>query len=276
MEIRLEQPVEELVPVLIAWNNQELMAQTEEALAKYKDMVYTDETMNIAKKDRATLNKFATALNSERLRIGKIYQAPYDKFKGEVDEVVGKVKEVVGAIDIQVKQYEDDLRTVKEEKIKELFYEKIGAHADFIPYEKVAQDKWLNATTTFKSIEQDIDTIVTNANNAMVAIEALNAGEDETTIKAHYYRTLDLAVALKAHSDLQEERRRIAEYKKAQERAREVSNVSTPNEVQNAVEAEIEPVVEMLELNFKVVCTEEQAKGLKAYLKSNQIKYEAI
>jgi len=66
----------------------------------------------------------------------------------------------------------------------------------------VADSKWLNTTTTMKSIEQDIDAVIANATNAMAAIEALNAGADEDTIKAHYYRTLDLSLALQEHTRL--------------------------------------------------------------------------
>lgn len=270
MELVLKQKIEDITPAIISFNNKELMAKTEAALKKYQGIIYTNDTMGEAKKDRADLNKFATALNSERLRIGKIYLTPYDKFKSEVDEVIGKVKEVVGAIDTQIKEYEDDKKAEKEEQIKELFNSKIGDFKDFITYEKVANAKWLNTTTTMKSIEQDIDTVIANATNAMAAIEALNAGADEDTIKAHYYRTLDLSLALQEHTRLLAERERIAAFKKQQEEAKKLEEeVAEPV----AVEAHAQ---KLLVLNFKVTCTLEQAKGLKAYLQANNINYEAI
>ena len=91
----LKSPVEELIPKMIAWNNAELLARVEATLEQYKGVTYDDSQIATAKADRAQLNAFCKALNDERIRIGKVYNAPYEKFKGEVDEVLQKVKGTV-------------------------------------------------------------------------------------------------------------------------------------------------------------------------------------
>ena len=83
----LETPVEQLIPKMLAWNNTELLARVEETLKQYEGVSYDDSSIDLAKKDRAQLNAFCKALNDERIRIGKVYSSPYDKFKSEVDEV---------------------------------------------------------------------------------------------------------------------------------------------------------------------------------------------
>ena len=91
----LKSPVEELIPKMIAWNNAELLARVEATLEQYNGVTYDDSQIATAKADRAQLNAFCKALNDERIRIGKVYNAPYEKFKGEVDEVLQKVKGTV-------------------------------------------------------------------------------------------------------------------------------------------------------------------------------------
>lgn len=262
MEIVLKKPVEELVPELIRWNNKELMGQAKEALEKYKGMVYTDATMDLAKKDRAQLNKFSSSLNNERLRIKKIYEEPYLKFKSEVDEVIAEVDSVTSTIDAQIKDYEEDKKHIKEEIIFEIYRLKIGKFADFIPYERVRDLKWLNATTSVKSIEQEIEKVVSDAEKAMVAIEALKAGEDENQLKALYFRSLDLSSALTAHQSLISERQRISEMRELEK------------ENDNKLEGKEKGTI--LEINFRVTGTLKELRGLKTYLKANNIKYSAI
>lgn len=110
MELVLSTPIEQLAPKLIAWNNAELLAQVNKSLENYKGKVYDENSIAEAKTDRAALNNFVKSLDSERIRIGKVYAAPYEKFKKEVDEVSSAVKSVALAIDEQVKSYETKSR----------------------------------------------------------------------------------------------------------------------------------------------------------------------
>ena len=125
--------------------------------------------------------------------------------------------------------------------------------------------KWLNASTSIKSIKADIDKIIENAYNALAAIEALKS-EDEAVLKAFYFRTLDLSGALVENERLRAERARIAELKAKQE-----------EQVSVEVKAE-EPVAVsgIKTVKFAVEATTEQLKALSQFLKENKIKYYAI
>ena len=116
MELILSTPVEELVPKLIAWNNAELLAEVKSRLADYRGRVYDESSIVSAKADRATLNKFAQALDNERKRVKKVYMVPLDKFTAEVNEVIAEVNAVSVEIDAQVKLYDEKRQ---EEKLEE-------------------------------------------------------------------------------------------------------------------------------------------------------------
>lgn len=263
----MQTPVEELVPKLLAWNNQELLAAVRERLQKYQGITYTDDQIATAKTDKAQLNSFCKALNDERIRIGKVYTSPYDKFKQEVDEVISEVKAVVGEIDTQVKAYEQQKQELKQNDIIEYYKSVVAEFDGLIPYERIHNPKWLNATTSLKSVKADIDTILTNARNAITAIEALKS-KDETSLKAYFFRTLSLSDALTENERLKAERRRIAEL----EAKRAAEQVTEP--VVAPVNAE--STLKTQTVKFQVEGTVEQLKALQKFLRENNIRFSAI
>lgn len=267
----LETPVEELIPKMLNWNNQELLAMVEEKLTHYENVQYDDTTIDVAKKDRAQLNAFCKALNDERIRIGKIYSSPYDKFKSEVDGVVSRVKEVSDKINAQVQAYELKKQEEKQQSVIDYFKEVIAEFSGLIPYEKIHQAKWLNVSTSMKSIRTEIDTIITNARAAMTAIEALKS-EDEETLKAFYFRTLNLSEALMENERLKQERAKMAELKAKQEAQTSPQVAETPKVEETPVTTQTSTQI----VKFAVEGTIEQLKALQKFLRENNIKFSAI
>lgn len=283
LSLVLAQPVEQLVPLLIKWNNVELMREVEARLARFEGVTYTAEQVGEAKKEKAALNAFIKALNDERIRIGKVYATPMDKFKGEVDEVISRVKSVVEGIDVQLRAYEETRIAEKQEKILEYFKGVIGDFSGLIPYERIHNPKWLNASVRDAAVFAEIDKIIADATSAITAIEALHS-EDEATLKAYYFRTLDLGAALMEHDRLKNERARIAEMQarkeaEAKARAEAEAKSTTPVTV-------VEPIPEApastasapatTTLDFRVEATVEQLKALRDFLISNGIKFYKI
>lgn len=263
----LETPVEELIPKMIAFNNAELLAKVEHYLTQYEGITYDDSAIGVAKKDRAQLNSFCKALNDERIRIGKVYSEPYNKFKGEVDVVIDRVKAASAKIDEQIKAFEAEKQARKQNEIIEYYKEVVGDFSGLIPYERIHRAEWLNASTSMKSIKADIDAVLANARNALVAIEALGS-PDEDLIKAYYFRTLDLSGALLENERLKKEREAVAELKAKQEAA------------QPAVAVEVEkPDVgrpKLQTVKFAVTGTVEQLKTLQRFLTENNYEYSPI
>ena len=270
MELILKKPIEELVPAMISFNNEELKKEVQARLKKYNGLVYDDNEIGKAKADRALLNNFSNALNDARIKVRRQYEEPYLKFKNEVDEVISLVNDCVGKIGVQIKTYEETRKLEKLEEIKEYFFSKIGELSSVISYEKINEDKWLNIGSTMKSIQNDIDKKIEKIGKEITTIDTLKS-PDEQTIKAYYFRNLNLSDALMQAEALRAERERIAELKtKDLEQKEQLETVNSPEPQKQKGEEKT------YKIKFEVTATMDQLNRLKECLLVNQINYKKI
>lgn len=274
LTLRLNTPIEELIPAMIAFNNAELLAEVKDRLATYQGRIYDETSISAAKADRATLNKFMDALNSERLRIKKVYTAPLDKFTAEVNEVIDTVKVVMLEIDGQVKTYTEKQKAEKLVECKEYFASVLPAElAGFIRYEKIHKDEWLNASKKMPAVKKDIDAIIEKIKAELVTIEAL--GSDTTELKAMYFEGLSLTDTITAYERRKAEKQRIEQAKAEAERiAAEKKNAEPTPEKQPETVAQVEEPAKLFTIAFKVTGTAEQLNALKAYMSEHGLKIE--
>lgn len=149
MELKMN---EYQLPEKISFNYEELKQELMNKVEMYTNLVYTDEQIGDAKKDKANLNKLKKALNDERIRLQKEYLEPFNVFKGQIDEIISIIDKPVLLIDKQVKEYEEKQKADKKAAIEELFGT-IGFQ-DFVTLQMIWDEKWLNATTSMKKIEE--------------------------------------------------------------------------------------------------------------------------
>lgn len=264
-ELRLTQPIEELIPAMISFNNEELMRDITNALAKYDGVVYTEDTIAQAKADRATLNKAATALDDERKRVAKIYNQPYEHFKSQVDEVIKKIKNCNKNIDDQVKAFEQKKADEKREAIEGIFLDRLATFGSirpdlkgFVTLDKLFKAEWLNVSKSIKKIGEEITAKLDSINEELTIIERLKS-DSEDVIKAVYLRNFSLSQALAEDERLKEEKRAILEAKTRVEAKQE------------AVEEE-----KLCTVCFKAIGTINQIQALKKFIMENNIKIEKI
>lgn len=253
MQLRLimKENVEELIPAMLAWNKDELMDQVSNVLFKYRNTVYDASNMDQAKKDRAVLNKFTQALNDERIRIGRIYESPYKKFTSEVNEVITTVEIARKQIDQTIKQHEEEIRREKEGELKNHFAVQVKELRNLIDYDRISNDRWLNASYPLKRAKEEIDGILEKIRRELTTIEHLDNVE-KSTIKAFYFRCLDLGAALDEHQRLLSEKERIAK----------INTGEQENKVYN--------------LRFEVFGTKKQLSALSKFMKENGIDFKSI
>ena len=274
LTFKLEHPIEELIPAMIEFNNSELLQSAEELAAQYSGTAYTEAMIPQAKEDRARLNALIKAINDERIRISKIYSEPYNLFKKQVDEVVSCLQEPVRIIGDQLNAYEAER---KEKKLSELKACYEGAAADimeFVPFERIFNEKWLNASVSFKNAVAEMDKIIDNIRNALTTIDALKS-EDVTTLKAYFFRTLDLAQTLVENERLKETKRKLEEAKAraAEEKVESpVSSPAEPTRTQVLEDKESKEKLYDVTLQFKGL-TLAQAQALMAYVKENDLTF---
>ena len=218
MELKIYNPREDGFIKAIEWNYEELKAELSQKLEDYKGLVYTEEQMKEAKADRAKLNALATAIDSKRKEIKKQCLQPYEQFEAQIKDLLAIIKEPVALIDSQIKGYEEEKKQKKLEEVKALF-EKLkdaaGEELEFVGFEQIFEDKFLNASLSLKMVE----TVISNKFNAIKHDIKTIAELKEYSFEATevYKETLNLNTALEKAKYMVD----IAEKKKAEEERKE-------------------------------------------------------
>lgn len=197
MELKIYNPHEDGFIKAIEWNYEELKAELSQKLEEYKGLVYTEDQIKEAKADRAKLNALATAIDDKRKQIKKQCLQPYEQFEAQIKDLLAVIKEPVALIDSQIKGYEEEKKQKKLEEVKALF-EKLkdaaGEELEFVGFEQIFEDKFLNASLSLKMVE----TVISNKFNSIKCNLKTIADLKEYSFEATevYKETLNLNEAL--------------------------------------------------------------------------------
>ena len=290
MELRVN---EVAIPEKISFNYEELKAELTEKVAFYETLVYTDDQVKDAKADRATLNKLKKTLNDERIRREKEYMQPFNEFKAQVNEIIGIIDKPIAVIDKQVKEFEDQKKAKKQKDIEELFAG-MGFQS-FVTLEKIWDPKWLNASTSMKSIEEQMrsrmyqigDDVLTLHNLPEFGFEATEVYKQTLDINKAIKEAQRMAEIAKAKAEAEAKKKAAEEARKAEEerKAKEIKEEQTviaPAEPNEQAVTPSEPVQsadstpERMLVRFEVLLTTEDAYALKEFFKSRSIEFKAI
>lgn len=99
LSLVISQPDEGKFLQKIGWNKEQIMNAVAEITKQYTGLTYTEEQMQDAKKDRATLNAMRKDISDRRIQVKKALMAPYEAFEAEVKEVVAMIDEPIAMID---------------------------------------------------------------------------------------------------------------------------------------------------------------------------------
>lgn len=219
MELKIYNPQEDGFLQSIEWNFEELKQEVTKKANDYMNLVYSDDQVKEAKKDRADLRKFNTALNNKRKEVKGQIMAPYTAFESQIKELTGIVDQAIENIDTQVKGYEEAKRNEKLEKVKEVYKEVIGDLDRTVPFEKIFQERWLNVSTTLKSIKEEIFGIYQKVDADLKLIN--NDGSLFVfEMKEEYLKNFDLQAAMALKQRLEENEKKKAAFE-AQRRKEE-------------------------------------------------------
>lgn len=247
----------------------------------YSGMVYTEDTVKSAKKDKADLNKLVKGIEDARKEFKKEVMKPYEEIEPKVKEIVGLIKEPVNLITKQLNEYDEKKKEDKRKSINLIYADTVSKGNQLIlPIDKIWNEKWLNSTFSIKKVKEEIEEIQKNTNTALDLISSLNS-EFETELKNEFLNTFDLSniipknEQLKAQKEaqikLEEERQEML--KKDQEAAAKESNV---REVLDVNPPEAKKGLAKIKTEFWVEGTDEQLKQLGEFIKSNGMAYGKI
>lgn len=274
MELKIYNPHEDGFIKAIEWNYEELKAELSQKLEDYKGRIYTEEQIKDAKADRAKLNALATAIDSRRKEVKKQCLQLYETFEAQIKDLLTLIKEPVGLIDTQIKDFEEEKKKKKLEEVKALF-EKLkdaaGEELEFVGFEQIFEDKFLNASISLKMVE----TVISNKFNSIKCNLKTIADLKEYSFEATevYKDTLNINEALeKARYMVEIAKKKAEEERKEQEKDEEIKEVaSDPQEAEGpAADVKREWTA------FEAYISAKEAKMLAAWLKLNNIKIRRI
>lgn len=262
----------------IKFNYEELKEGLKNSLTKYKNIVYTPETIKEAKDDRARLNSLAKSLNDGKINIKKEFMVPYDEFEGKIKELIELVKEPANEIDNQIKAFEEKEKAEKRNEIEKIYQENIGEYENLILLEKIYDSRWENKTYKLTDIKKEIQDVVKKADSDLKVINSQQT-EFLLNIKDVYFNTLDLGQALVEKERLEKQKELL---KPKEEIVEAVVEEPAHNDdavdamryaVDTAVEESKQVEEKIVKITFTVECTESQLLALGQYMKANGIKY---
>lgn len=278
MEIQIITPTNGQPLPPIEWNYDEVKKWIEDGLAAYKGRVYTDATIGDAKKDRASLNKLADAIDGKRKEMKAKYLEPYETFEKQAKELVAMIKEKSSGIDAQVKAYEQTQKDKKLNDIKEVYSAMIGNLAELVPYEKLHNPKWLNVSTSASAVVEEFGGKIDRIIAGLDSINSLGLDADiAEQVKGVFLKDFDLAEALAEKERIEKRRAELAKYEAAKSAPKVEEEQYTPSEVQGTPTEQVEEApaedAEIHTVAFRVWATAGQLEALKSFLKNNNIKY---
>ena len=287
MEIQVYNPTQAQPLPVVKWNYDEVKQWVEDGLQAYKGVVYDENQIGAAKKDRAKLNKLAQAIDAKRREMKAMYLAPYEQFEAEAKELVGMIKTVSAEIDAQVKAADEFRKEQKQQLIEaELYAPMIGSLAELVPYKRLHNPKWLNVTTSMGEIGQEIARIIQHIERGLKSIDQLNLEADiAERVKSVFLRDFDLAAAIAEKERIEAEHEKMERYKAAQQaQAAEATPpaISAPVEEEKPVQPtaqrpQWEPAADpLIEVVFRIRVTKAKLDGLGAYMRANDIKPERV
>lgn len=215
MELTLKPLLEDGQITVVDLDTQLEMARAE--LKKY-NYVVTENNYKDAKKDRADLNKLVKQVSDARK---SFENKAFDKWKTDKNKIMDFEKEVKGYSDELAKGMEVFDEKEREEKRVQIFeaWESLleERNSDFYDLTPKFNDKWLNKTTSAKSIEDDLKAIhdkITQDLGFMSTFLPTDEIEAEQ-VKEAYFKEYDLTFAKMKADELKRVRESV-EQRKAQ------------------------------------------------------------
>ena len=295
LSLVINQPDEGKFLQKIGWNKEQIKSVVSEITEQYEGLTYTEEQLQDAKKDRATLNALKKDLSDRRIMVKKALMAPYDVFEAEVKEVVAMIDKPIMMIDKQVNEYEEKAKREKEGALIEYFNSDVGELGEFLKFEMIFNPKWLNKSISLKTCKDEISAEISRTSDELVMLERTIEEKYRDYAKDFYFRNnRNITVVLNEigrmrEIDQKKEEARLA--KEAEERLAEaeraVESTQTPEEAQEEIKLEeskaeqtAKPVEEVdakiYKASFEIIGTKAQILSVKEFMLQNNIQFGKV
>jgi hypothetical protein len=187
------------------------MQDADDAYRKYLNPDYIP-LEDVAKEDRASLNKAEKNIAEQYSTLKKAYEKPLQNIEANIKQIRNAIKDASGVVDKAVKAYEDMQKSKKKQEIADYFATK---KFDLVPLEKIFDHKWLNKGAKMKDVREELDEAVSAVYRDIETLERIP--EHGAAAKAFYLENLDMGAALRLADILKENAERLAREQLARE-----------------------------------------------------------
>ena len=282
-------------------NKEQLDNLVNQTISKYENIVFTDETIQDAKKAKADINKIVKLFDTKRKEVKKSYTEPLKEFEVEMNSYKKRLEQTSNVINEKVKEFEERELEKRTEIIKSTISEMCGAYnvtQDEIPL----SNNWLNKTSfnknqtevTKKTLE-DIAFVMKSVSNEKDKLEESKSiivkYSDKNNVEpVPFVKMLDNGVELSSviqlidetvESRLENEKRKKAqeEYSQAMEQLQKekiAEGVLIDKDTGEIIKEETIVKEEKMTVVLSITGTKEQMVMLNDYMVAQGIKVQKI
>lgn len=138
-----------------------LVAWAQGMTSKYDGLVVTEEQVPEIKECMAEINKAKISLDNARKETVKKLSAPLKDFEAQIKKVTTIFDDTYKALGDQVQNFVEQEREKKREVVQGIITEELDAYnGEVQPFPIPVQDKWLNKSTSLKSIREAVQEII--------------------------------------------------------------------------------------------------------------------
>lgn len=125
-----------------------LKKNVDERLADYVDVkrIEKDEDFKAAKKYRAAVNAVKEPIEAQRKAAKKKYSDLLKTFDKTIGEITAPIDKLSDEYKAEIDRYDGECRKRRLAALKGHYYDLAGEMGPLVPYERIADDRWLNAS----------------------------------------------------------------------------------------------------------------------------------
>ena len=230
----------------------------------YKNYVVSEDTVKDSKALVADIRKQQKALDDERKKIKKEWNAPFDAFEKRAKEVINLYDQPILLINNQLLKFEEDRKAKRKEDITSIYNELKGELEEYAPLSHIYNSKWENATTTPKSIRDDIQMEFDKASMEISTIKSMESKYEDKGLE-EYKRTHSMQAAIQLMNDYRKKEEEILARQEAERKAKE------ERERLEAERAEQERILAEQRAEEEKIRAEEKAKIAEASMEFEEL-----
>ena len=150
----------ELNPGSIVMNTSEIKEKLSAKMEEYKNIVFTEESKQIAKGELASLRKLKKEVDDRRKAVKAKWLEPFEAFESEAKALMSIIDEPIVEINTQLTEMEAERIRKKRADIQVLYTEIIAEASEYLPFDEIYDNKWDNAGTNIKKIREAMEELV--------------------------------------------------------------------------------------------------------------------